>query len=1473
LKSTILSKMAFAAAVVGSLFLAAEGYPVSAKETGFLAEPAKNDAINAGQIRAEVRSDRNHGYVILVGSNDEPSIATTTRRYQSELRKRSGSLITMNGIHVNHLSLNTVKQMLRGPIGTSVCLQILTDQGERRTFKVLREGPEPVPNFSQKTEAAWMQLRTLTSFTGPDQFRMMETAHTERYENQNLELVVRNLKRVAVRAAMQLSDEQNLEAYQALTSAAVACDRLGDIDTASEYLKLAISKAGPGVIYNRQHIAQKKPLDHLLALGRYNECKKLCELGLAAERSVPKPPYGDMQLRREIRLADIYADALTQLKDKNASKAVSEYFDYLKQTRSAFDVEGIVRIGELFNELGEYNQAIAAQKKAASLVDQHLVDQHLKEKPQLKLSEISWPNQINYRLAQYQSSAGQYADAINTLSALEKIWRERVDADSFKNAGELAITFPAPGDIYLARARLNLLSKRPIEAIKDASRSVELMSLALGANDYSLKAPLLIWAKALREEGDFAQANRIEKQANKLHEIPQLKDYSEVDKSRMIRNASSLIHDGNEAEAKKVVAKLCDIYRREGKPPLYYRPEINMFCSLLNIARQFSDKQYYEDSDQLLTRLLASVETQEKTPEVVPFLIIEKSINAERRHKDILQEWTDIADNLEDPTEQPAANDAGKSIRALHRQKNLRTIADLYLGAGADSRANLILSKSTHFQIERQKSGELPGVEAAEEDSLLKIDYALLSAEQGSPEKAEQLAKEAISKCPSQFLTMAAPKGYEFKNSDETNQKFVRKFEIKIQTLVESLFLKNELLTAKNILTELFQKSKLAFDTHKTSETLKLCDEKKDWDNRVSDGTFEALMANILYRLGKPAEALEFVNSNVANERIPTPSFYILAGDIANTNNLPGLAAHFYSEAEKSGPQVVFAMDQDNFASRKKLLQKAATLASSDAAFDKIEKANIFMRYAIALESEDKLKSLQYLQQAYELVPDTEPRKAELLDRITRLSPQVTLKELTPAKQRAQDKELIENLHKAAHLAESNGREDAFEYWLSLADKESQTGNLTDAIEHAEHAILLLHKNREPIQYRAPFYCWSKLTESLALHNELQNAEKIYIDAFEKLKSLDGKDSFSSARQGIQLVLFYLEHQQDKDAIRFLGQLVKDCPRALEIGWPESAISELEQIQPKLFKQNRGEVILQIEQMILDNTLQTYAEDDERIANSLVDLAALEKALNKEELAEAHLNESSRIFKFYFFEPETHARKAFEAKLADLGVSGYKKINRFFERNVELSNYFPVELNSESENIDELQKHYDHIRISTPYGVAAEGDLDNLIEIGSKTQNWEVLAKAATARLNIFEHRPDPLAGRQTGCLISDLNRFRYYELAIEANLQLGRKDEASELIVRAEANATAPSFHEMCKLSKLALDCGNTAESERLAMRAEDLMENETWEFQDLVKLWRKLGRENEAAAVEAKAKRIKDEYDARMQALDKGAFNHFNI
>jgi hypothetical protein len=55
--------------------------------------------------------------------------------------------------------------------------------------------------------------------------------------------------------------------------------------------------------------------------------------------------------------------------------------------------------------------------------------------------------------------------------------------------------------------------------------------------------------------------------------------------------------------------------------------------------------------------------------------------------------------------------------------------------------------------------------------------------------------------------------------------------------------------------------------------------------------------------------------------------------------------------------------------------------------------------------------------------------------------------------------------------------------------------------------------------------------------------------------------------------------------------------------------------------------------------------------------------------------------------------------------------------------------------------------------------------------------------------------------------------------------------------------------------------------------MENETWEFQDLVKLWRKIGRENEAVAVEAKAKRIKAEYDARMHELDKGAFNHFNI
>jgi hypothetical protein len=145
--------------------------------------------------------------------------------------------------------------------------------------------------------------------------------------------------------------------------------------------------------------------------------------------------------------------------------------------------------------------------------------------------------------------------------------------------------------------------------------------------------------------------------------------------------------------------------------------------------------------------------------------------------------------------------------------------------------------------------------------------------------------------------------------------------------------------------------------------------------------------------------------------------------------------------------------------------------------------------------------------------------------------------------------------------------------------------------------------------------------------------------------------------------------------------------------------------------------------------------------------------------------------------------------------------------------------------------------------------------------------------LNIIEHKPDQLAGRQTGCLISNLYRFRYYELAIEANLHLGKKREAGELIARAEANATAPTFHEMCTLSKLACDCGNTAESERLATRAEGLMEDETWQFADLVKVWRALGRENQAVAVEAKAKCIKDAYDSKVQSDHRGAFSDFNI
>ena len=1409
----------------------------------------------SGRIAATLRKERGWGYVITPNP-PEPEAPVRQKPGQN-----SGSLLFVNGVPTKHMSLLSVKRLLRGPVGTSVDLQILTTDGIRKNVTFKRQPSEGAAFSSDVADAAWRNISEANrGFESNWQIGSMYTGNDERL---NLDVLARARKNLAGRAAQLLFAGQEPEAYQALISAAVTCDSLGDMPAANDYLQLALAHATKqGVVWRHGDgpLGTNKTIEHLLQVGRLLECKKLCELGLAGETIPTDNPYNGYKEQLLWPIQKAYGQSLVELKDKKAPAKLLELFQWEK--RRQFMVPGYDDALLLADLLQKVNLAEQSASIFNALNDR-ISDARASE--ELDLRGMDCYNSIKYRLAEMQHRNGHADQAISTLNSLRRLWLDKVSLANRQGAEAVALYFPAPSDIDLKLAQLNLETHHAAEAAHYASSAYNLKKTALGSTDPSLKEPLITWAKSLSALGDDRQATNLKIQAGKIPNFTYDSEPTPAEEASMIREAISSLDKSDVAAANKVTQNLYEIYSAEGKGEPYAVYPMNIFCSLLNIARKLSDKHQYLDSQRLLDNLLFSVQSQERTPAVVPFIIIEQAINSDRASKTNQSLWLAIADGPGRPFKLNKVNAGGDGVRALNRQENLRSIADIYLLAGERARAEIILNHARYFQGVRRRAGDFETTESLKADTLLTMEEALVASEQGKFGDAEQLTRGALAICPPEFLIEAAPKTYEF-YGDETSERFVESLRSKIERLIESMLLSHNSEAAEKVLTNLFEKSTSAFKSGKSLSVIKLLSKDQDWNKRVSDGALDALMARTLYANGKTAEAFEYVKRDTDNQCIPAQSFFILAGDIARANNKPGDAAHFYSEAAKSGPQVTFSMNAVNPDLTTELLRKAVGLAEQDASFDRTELTNLCLRYGYLLVNNHPAEGREYLKRAYDLLPNGENRKADLLLKISNINDNDS--RLGSSKQQGgvNASSHVDALAEAARLAESSGRKDAYRYWIDLAESDATLGDYQKAFEHAEHGISLIVKCSSPIQYHVPIYASNKLWQSLVTHHYYEQAEKIFVDAFHKTNEVDGKDSFAAAQQGAQLVIFYLDNCRDEDALHTLTELESDCPRALEIGRTESALTFLVQSASELVSKKRETTALSIYESLLAADRRTFAADDERIASSLIQLAAMEMVLKKNELSEKHMREAADIFKLYYEHPAAHAQTLRQVELQRLGAT-VKEENEPQESSNFVS-FDPTQ--TIAERISALQANYKKIRASVPYGANSVSDLDQLLGIAADTQNWTLLAASAADRIEIFERKPDPLAGRQTGCRITNMHRARFYEWVIEANINLQKKAEADAWIKRAAAHATAPSFYDLARLAEFALDCGNVAEASRLALLAESHMDEGDWVYGDLIKVWRKMGRADKAADLEAKVDRLKEQYELNLKDIDKGPFNH---
>ena len=138
-------------------------------------------------------------------------------------------------------------------------------------------------------------------------------------------------------------------------------------------------------------------------------------------------------------------------------------------------------------------------------------------------------------------------------------------------------------------------------------------------------------------------------------------------------------------------------------------------------------------------------------------------------------------------------------------------------------------------------------------------------------------------------------------------------------------------------------------------------------------------------------------------------------------------------------------------------------------------------------------------------------------------------------------------------------------------------------------------------------------------------------------------------------------------------------------------------------------------------------------------------------------------------------------------------------------NFFDSLANSDSK-IDGLWDSYHQAAKETPNSLQAANALDDLTDIALLDRNWSLMAAAATARCEIYEHTPDPYCGRQVGCIVPSHVRMDYYSRAALAYIHIDKLDEAQKWLDRAIENMHQLTCMEYITIALLEIDCDNRA-------------------------------------------------------------------
>ncbi len=964
------------------------------------------------------------------------------------------------------------------------------------------------------------------------------------------------------------------------------------------------------------------------------------------------------------------------------------------------------------------------------------------------------------------------------------------------------------------------------------------------------------------------------------------------------------------------ITELLRLYKERPPQFNFETPPLYMFSALLNIARDLADHGFFAESNRLLNELQTLATSKERTPTAALLPEIELALNADAQQQKSNLLWNQVERSLSPDDWSKTFPDLAQNpqmvqpLAVIGRLEANRQLANVYSKAGEQNRANKLIRRAV-LNLNALKLTALAKREKALFDRfqiILLLDRAEISARNGKLQEATNEATEAIRLC----------SHTEPARTNGLNRAFNQTYRMKV-TEIARIF--GEQMNHKRDAIDLL---KLANSTIKKGATAEI---KLQSEISIYYEGFYALidtyLAKLLFEENQYSEALPIIKEAVrfGTNNVPQSTYY-LAGAIAEKCHSFEEAAHFYSQAA-----IDFESHFDNHIrkdSSKQILSRAINCCQKAPSMNKIEWGNIALRLGRLSEDSNPEEALKNYQFALTLISDDNPKKPNVLGRISYVKRLIEGKRAlassapntvhnrpipaspthsspkTPEQMIAavvrESNENLDTLKATAQLAERSHRSDEWQKWIELATAQAQVGKLDDAVKSAHLGIEKYKRTADTYYYDPklllPAGSIRCLPDALRRQGRSTDAKQLLDEAVAKVTVEHGSQSSDVARQLASEFSYWVENQNNEYGLKTLDQILALPPRLLELGGPYHSCSDAIYRKSDSIKNDRPEFARTILQRVIDSQLKQLGPDDSRLSTSRIKLAELAMALNDYPTAERELMESIRIrTQFVGMNAINEQANNLEKLLPKVG----READNVWIRDKNNTRWCPALLRKfgyEAE-ADSLEKTGDLPKSSINASYPSErqrlvGDVDwqreadeavkkepfsertsnanvHIIHSSLASMDWNALAKASAVLVSIYEHSSDALAGRSYGCVPPSIYRIDYYIAAAKAASKLGKPAEAKRWIERAVKALPELSSWEWQQLARFEIELGDKVAAENYLDNSVSLLTDQYSAVgSDIPSMYKSIGKPEGAEKARAKLQELKEVYDQQMRDLN---------